>query len=235
MKKIICALAAAGMLIMSSQSAMAVSKGTITYGDPTGHGVYMGEGMYLQKDAVSEDGYAPGNDTVFDAVAFSNVKTVAIAPISYTPNKNEPTVKDTMAILDAAAVDTLSKNAEIKIVTYEEVADKILRETGEDITSMNRRKAMQVYRKYVSRYADAYAEVTISNGSKNMLFFLDVKKADDSKALYNYKESIASYNERQASVYAGACRNMVKAVEQGYKKAIKEANNKKLGIEWNLN
>lgn len=239
MKKIICALAAASFLIVNSQAAMAaplsIGQGQITYGDPTGKGVYLGENMYLQKDSVTPDGEAPGNSKVFDAEYLSSVQTIAIGPISYEPQAKEPTWGETMTMIDKAALENF-KNENVKLLTYEEVSDKILRETGNDLNSMNPRQAAKVYKQYISRYADAYATVTVINGSKDLSFWLELNKSVDGKLLYNYKEAVAGYNGRVVKTYENASKNVVRAIEVGYKKAIKELSDKqKKGLQWDLN
>lgn len=240
MKKIICALAAAGFLIVNSQAAMAfsVGHGQITYGDPTGKGVYLGENMYLQKDSVLEDGQTPGNDVVYEAERFAGVKTIAIAPVDYyhDPRKDkEPTWQETSQMIDELAKSEF-KNENIQLLTFDEVADRILRETGEDIVNMPPVKRNPIFRKYVSRYADAYATITVPNGSKDMMFSLNITAANDGKLLYKYNEAVASYNGRDNKTFQNASKNVIKAIDQGYKRAIKEAEEKKKkGLEWKIN
>ena len=98
---------------------------------------------------------------------------------------------------------------------------------------MNRRQATQVFKKYISAYADAYVEFTISVGStRGTDIFAEVNKSGTDNRLYAYKASVGS---RTIEAYANASKNSFKNIENGKKEAEKQAAKVGGGIVWDMN
>lgn len=235
-KKFLSALVAACVMAVCTQPAFAISKAEITNVNPNDNSAtYLGDGLYLIDNGNDDGEYREGkNSTIADAAAFSKVKTIAVAPLLYTPGKNEPSWKEAMDTILAASTE-LHKSDDFILVTYEDVADQILRTTGQDILSMNRRQATQVFKKYISTYADAYIEITVSNGSKNMNIFADVNKSGTNARLYNYKAAAAGMNGRTIDVYVTAGKNIFKNIQSAKKEAEKQAAKVGGGVVWDMN
>lgn len=234
MKKIVSAVAVACcVLSVAAEPAFAISHQGLTNIRPADGGTYVGEGLYLDTESSDEGEYKEGQNSVLDAKGFSAVKKIAIAPALYSPKASEPDWKSAMAAIDTAA-EELKKNQTLQVITYDEIADKILRMEGEDITKMNRRQATKIFRKYVADYADAYVEFTITNGSKTCDFFVEVRTAGDNHMLYNYKTGVAGFNGRDIAAYTTASKSVFRGISNGKNSADKDAT-RITGIEWNLN
>ena len=234
MKKFLSVLVAACVMAVCTQPAFAISKAEITNVNPNDNSAtYLGDGLYLIDNGNDDGEYREGkNSTIVDAAAFSKVKTIAVAPLLYSPNKNDPSWKEAMDTVLAAS-NEFNKNGDIIVVSYDDVADKILRTTGQDILSMNRRQATKVFKKYISAYADAYVEFTISVGStRGTDIFAEVNKSGTDNRLYAYKASVGS---RTIEAYANASKNSFKNIENGKKEAEKQAAKVGGGIVWDMN
>ena len=229
MKKILLVLS---LLLLTSSSAFALTKGELVTKDPgIGNGAYVGDGFYMINNGVQEGTYVGGKDTILDANGFSDLKVIAIAPLLYSPLKNEPTWEETQKLIEAEVAKLQSENLSFKIISYEEMAEKILKATGQDLSTMHRRQKSEAFKKIVPEFADGYAEITIANGSKNCDFFIDVKKSIGNSTVFSYKTNVAGITGRDTSNYTTAIRGILKAMVSGKKEAAKQKSEDGV-IEW---
>lgn len=111
------------------------------------------------------------------------VERLAIASALYTPTKPDtPTPEEFMAILSAAG----KKASKREIITYDEIAELILSDTGKDIRTLERRVAAKVFRDNVKKYADGYLVTTVTM-SRRTMFFFEVYGAGTNDFLYAYE------------------------------------------------
>ena len=117
MKKFLSALVAACVMAVCTQPAFAISKAEITNVNPNDNSAtYLGDGLYLIDNGNDDGEYREGkNSTIVDAAAFSKVKTIAVAPLLYSPNKNDPSWKEAMDTVLAAS-NEFNKNGDIIVV-----------------------------------------------------------------------------------------------------------------------
>ena len=124
------------------------------------------------------------------------VKKIAIAmPNFYKVDAAEPEIHDLIKLL----YDSGKSSSTLEIVSYDDVAAAIRRDTGIDILSLDVPEAMKVYKRNIMRYADAYVIETIANSDKFPQLFFYLYNAADSKLMYTYKIRSRLYQRNKDS------------------------------------
>lgn len=126
----------------------------------------------------------------------NSIKTLAIATPAYEPSalSLERKAKLTDApelitpdmivqtVMDVAKTDKVNLN----LLTDKQINASILKDTGTDITTLNRRDAQSLYKANIKNYADAYVVFTFANDSR-VVMFGDVYDAKDGHWIYSYQ------------------------------------------------
>lgn len=122
-------------------------------------------------------------ENVEDDADLAAVKKIAIAiPEFYKVEEREPTLEELTK--DLAEAGKMASTLEI--VTYEDVASAIRRDTGIDIHSLEPAEAEKYFKKNVGRYADAYLVLTVANSANKPWLFYYVYNAETTKLMYEY-------------------------------------------------
>jgi len=122
-------------------------------------------------------------ENVEEDADLSTVKKLAIAmPNYYKEADTEPNMPDLIREIYNAGRLTST----IEIISYDDIAAAIRRDTGVDIFSLDVPEAEKVYNANISRYADAYVISTITNSAKIPWLFFYVYNAKDQKLMYTY-------------------------------------------------
>ena len=133
---------------------------------------------------------------VIEGANLTAVKKMAIAmPNFYKVDSAEPEIHDLIKDLYEAG----KRSSTLEIVSYEDIAAAIRRDTGIDILSLDVPEAAKVYKKNIGRYVDAYVVETIANSDKFPQLFFYVYNAADSKIMYTYKVSNRLYGKNTDS------------------------------------
>ena len=139
--------------------------------------------MMLAVFLTSSVALAAYEENVQENADLAAVKKIAIAyPSYYKVAETEPEIADLTRDLYNAGRLTSTR----EVVSYEDVAAAIRRDTGIDIRSLDLPEAEKVFKKYVSRYADAYVVTTFANNSNSPWVFFNVYNAADSELMYTY-------------------------------------------------
>lgn len=139
--------------------------------------------MMLAIFLTSSVALAAFEETVEENADLAAVKKIAIAyPSYYKVADTEPEIADLMRDIYNAGRLTSTR----ELVSYEDVAAAIRRDTGIDIRSLDVPEAEKVYKKYISKYADAYVVATFANNSNSPWLFFYVYNAADSEIMYTY-------------------------------------------------
>ena len=113
----------------------------------------------------------------------TTIKTMAIAmPNFYKITDEEPNLDELTKSIYAVGRDTSSHD----IISYEEIAGSIRRDTGVDIYSLNAVEAEKIFNANIAKYADTYMVATVANNSGKPWLFFYVYNAADSKLMYTY-------------------------------------------------
>lgn len=153
---------------------------------------------------------------------------IAVAlPMLFKTEAAEPTKSEfTRIIFDA------NRASKRFIISYDDVVDNIMRETGIDIISLQDEDSRKIYKQNIAKYADAYVVVTVANNIKKPQFFFEVFDAKNGELIYNLSIQGNGLG-KNAGDYASACRDFYKkydlaAVQQikNAEKAAKEARKK---------
>ena len=152
------------------------------------------------------------------------VKKMAIAyPNFYKVEETEPEIYDFAKDIYNAGRFTSSR----EILSYEEVAAAIRRDTGIDIYSLDVADAEKVFTQHVGRYAASYVVTTVANNGKMPRFYFYVYNAADSTPIYNY--SIQSYLiGKNAKDYGKAAEEFFKQFDETAKKNMSKEERKQL-------
>ena len=132
---------------------------------------------------VSSSAFAAFEENVEDDADLAAVKKMAIAiPEFYKVEEREPTLEELTKDLSEAG----KMASTLEIVTYEDIASAIRRDTGVDINSLEPAEAEKYYKKNVGRYADAYLVLTVANSASKPWLFYYVYNAETTKLMYAY-------------------------------------------------
>lgn len=135
-------------------------------------------------------------ESIIEGSNLAAVKKIAIAmPNFYKVDEAEPEIHDLIKLL----YDSGKSSSTLEIVSYEDVAAAIRRDTGIDILSLDVPEAMKVYKRNIMRYADAYVIETIANSDKFPQLFFYLYNAADTKLMYTYKIRSRLYQRNKDS------------------------------------
>lgn len=158
-----------------------------------------------------------------DSVNLGNIHTIAIAPPNYMKSKTGPeTSTVTAAVAQAGFESKELKN--VTIIPYAVIADNMKRDTGTDLSTLDKEKAKKVFKQDVAKYADAYLVLTVANDSRFVLFY-DLYSAKTGAYLYSYRvvggghedDNIKSYDTFSQLFFTG----FADSVKDQYKNANK--------------
>ncbi|MGP1585528.1 MAG: coenzyme F(420) biosynthesis enzyme [Schwartzia sp. (in: firmicutes)] len=119
--------------------------------------------------------------TVIEGAGLVQVERLAVAAPLYMPVNGSPSLEELVRLLNEAAV--VSKH---QVVTYDVMAQYILRDRQVDLYQTDRHVGAKVFRDQAAQYADAYVLLTVANNSRTVFFF-DVYKAGTNELLYSYQ------------------------------------------------
>lgn len=122
-------------------------------------------------------------ETIEEDADLPSVKKIAVAfPNYYKMEDKEPTINElTREIYEAGKYSSTRE-----IISYDDVAAAIRRDTGIDIYKLDVVDAEKVYNANVAKYADSYVVATFANNSGRPWIFYYIYNAADQKLLYAY-------------------------------------------------
>ena len=155
---------------------------------------------------------------IFEGADITVVKRLAIAmPMYYPPDSNAPTAADLAQLL----YETGSRSSDCYIISYDEIANNIKRDTGVDIKMLSTKKAAKSFAENVGNYADAYIVATVTNGKKMEMFFA----VDDAKTfanLYDYNVIGSKIDKPSLLVFRSMCERFYHRFDRSAEKQQKE-------------
>jgi hypothetical protein len=155
-------------------------------------------------------------ETIPEDSNISSIKRLAIAlPMHYRMETSEPTLAEfTQLIFDA------SKMARCYVISYDEIAENIQRDTGVDIKALtDTEKSRKIYNENISKYADAFVVVTTVNSSKKVTFFFEVYDSNSGNLAY-YLISKSGSIGKNSKDYGKACEDFYKKFDAAVVKSL---------------
>ena len=122
-------------------------------------------------------------DNVEEGADLTTVQKIAVAfPNYYKIDDKEPTIDElTRDIYEAG-----KENSTREIISYDEIAAAIRRDTGVDIYKLDVPEAEKIFEANVAKYADSYVVATVANNSGQPWIFYYIYNAADQKLIYTY-------------------------------------------------
>ena len=161
-------------------------------------------------------------ENIEEDVDLRTIKTMAVAmPNYYKMEDAEPTIDELTKAIYAAGRDTSSHD----IISYEDVAASVRRDTGVDIYSLNPIEAEKIFNANIAKYADTYMIATIANNSGRPWLFFYVYNAADQKLLYTYSLQSNSIG-KNAKDYSKAAELFYKQFDQTSEKNLSKEDKK---------
>lgn len=155
-------------------------------------------------------------ENIEDDANLGAIKKIAVAfPNYYKIEEAEPDIYDLAKDIYNAGRFTSSR----EIVSYEDVASAIRRDTGVDIHSLDVVEAEKVYNQNIGRYADSYVITTVTNNSKRPWLFFYLYNAADSKLMYTYSIQ-SNVLDKTAKDYGKAAEDFFKQLDETAKKNL---------------
>ena len=180
--------------------------------------------MMLAVFVTSSIASAAYEENIEDDVDLGAVKKIAVAyPNYYKTEEAEPEIYDLAKDIYNSGRFTSSR----EIVSYEDVAAAIRRDTGIDIYSLDIPEAEKVYAQNIKRYADTYVVTTVTNNSKRPWLFFYVYDANDSRLMYTYSIQ-SNVLDKSAKDYAKAAEEFFKQFDETAKKNMSREERKQL-------
>ena len=165
---------------------------------------------------ISSVAFAAYNETVPEDSEISSVKRLAIAfPRHYKTLDTEPTETELASIMANA-----SRVARCYVISYDEIAENIKKDTGVEIKELDYNEAEKVFESNVGKYADAYVIVTTATNSKKVQYFFDVYKPDETP-IYSLTTQSGDIS-RDLKGYTKACEDFYKKIDAAAEQKIKE-------------
>ena len=178
-------------------------------------------------------------ESVEEDADLTTIKKMAVAfPNYYKVEDKEPDIYElTRDIYNAGRL-----TSNLEMVSYDDVAAAIRRDTGIDIYSLDDVEAEKIYLKNIYRYADSYLVTTIANNSGMPWFFFYVYNSTDQKLMYTYSlqsnslgKNSKDYGKAAENFYkqfdTTSAMNLSKEDKQKLKEKKKEAKAKKRNIK----
>lgn len=154
----------------------------------------------------------------------TKIKTMAIGmPDFYKMEEAEPTIDEFTKILYASGRDYSTHD----IISYEDIAASIRRDTGIDIYGLEAMDAERIYNENISKYADTYMITTVANNSGKPWLFFYVYNAANSKLLYTYSVQSNTIN-KTAKDYRKAAEGFYKQFDQTSEKNLSKEDKKNM-------
>lgn len=161
---------------------------------------------------------------IAEGVDLMTVKRIAVAyPQYYRTTFDEPTIDELTNDLYNAGKAV----AHIDILSYEEIAAAIRRDTGVDILSLEVDEAEKVFKEHVAKYADAYIVETITNGPDHPTLLFYVYNAADSAIMYNYAAQ-SRHIGKKTKDYQKTAEDFFKQFNVAAEKKLSKAERKKI-------
>ena len=180
--------------------------------------------MMLAVFVTSSIASAAYEENIEDDVDLGAVKKIAVAyPNYYKTEEAEPEIYDLAKDIYNSGRFTSSR----EIVSYEDVAAAIRRDTGIDIYSLDIPEAEKVYAQNIKRYADTYVVTTVTNNSKRPWLFFYVYDSNDSRLMYTYSIQ-SNVLDKSAKDYAKAAEDFFKQFDETAKKNMSREERKQL-------
>ena len=180
--------------------------------------------MMLAVFVTSSSASAAFEENIEDDVDLNAVKKIAVAyPNYYKIEEAEPEIYDLARDIYNAGRFTSSR----EIISYEDVASAIRRDTGIDIHSLDVPEAEKVFNQNIGRYADSYVITTVTNNSKRPWLFFYVYNAADGKLMYTYSIQ-SNVLDKSAKDYSKAAEDFFKQFDETAKKNLSKEERKKL-------
>ena len=165
---------------------------------------------------TSSIAFAAYEENIEDDANLAAVKKMAVAyPNYYKTEDAEPEILDFAKDIYNAGRFTSSR----EIVSYEDVASAIRRDTGIDIYSLDVPEAEKVYNQNIKRYADTYIITTVTNNSKRPWLFFYVYNSADGKLMYTYSIQ-SNVLDKTAKDYGKAAEDFFKQFDETAKKNL---------------
>ena len=165
---------------------------------------------------VSSSALAAFEENIEEGANLAAVKKLAVAmPNYYKIADAEPEIHDLMRDIYNAGRLTST----LELLSYEDVAAAIRRDTGVDI--------LKQYNKNIPRYADAYVIATIANNSDSPWLFFYVYNAADGKLMYTYS-SQSRLTGKNARDYGKVSEEFFKQLDVAAKQGLDKENRKAL-------
>lgn len=162
-------------------------------------------------------------ETIIEDAELSAVKKLAIAlPDFYKVVDREPSLTELTKML----ADAGKAHSALEIVTYDDVASAIRRDTGINIYSLDIPEADKIFKENVAKYADAYLVVTIANNSDKAWLFYYIYDAADTKLMYAYQVQ-GHLIGRTTKDYTNATRDFFKQFDSAAAKSLNKEERKK--------
>ena len=156
-------------------------------------------------------------ETITDGADLSAIRIIAVGYPRYTPvAATDPSYSHLIQIIHKAG-----KVSKCQVLSFDEVADCIRKDKRLNIKTIDEKKAMEEFKKYVDDYADAYLIVWVANNSRTSFFF-DVYKSGTNELLYTCEVIASKYAKDSEYTFTDLTEQFYKKFDNAAEKQRKE-------------
>lgn len=165
-------------------------------------------------------------DNVEEGVDLTTVRRIAVAyPNYYKMEEKEPGIDELTREIYEAGKESSTR----EIISYDEIASAIRRDTGVDIYKLDVVEAEKIFNANVAKYADSYVVATFANNSGRPWIFYYIYNAADQKLMYTYSiqsklidKNTKDYRKSAENFYKQFDTTAAESLSKEEKKKVKE-------------
>ena len=138
-------------------------------------------------------------EDIYDGYGLIEMTSFVIGNCYFSPQEGEPTNDELLTMLYEEAIKA-NKKFDFTYTSYTDFCQEINRKEHVDIRRLGRRKALEIFKEQISKYADAYIVCTVSNDTRLNVFY-DVVDAKTHDVVYSYRKLAPKASVRDEALY----------------------------------
>jgi hypothetical protein len=174
--------------------------------------------VFLNAQLVSAN---PERTITTEGFDLSTIHRLVIVDPQYSPVKDGATKDAVMNMLYK-----IGASARIYVMPKSDVEASILKDSSVDLSSLEPKKADELFKSNVGKYADAYMVATIVHNSRVVIFY-DVYSAQTNQIVYSYEIAAGSNDDDSLKTYEGLTKDFYRSFEKTVQQQIKDQTKKK--------
>ncbi len=138
-------------------------------------------------------------EDIYDSDGLIGMTNFVIGNVYFSPQEGEPTNEELIDMLYEEAIKA-NKSGQYTFTSYIDICKEINNKEHIDIYRLNRRKALEIFKQQIGKYADGYIVCTVSNDTRLNVFY-DIIDSKTHDVVYSYRKLAPKSAVRDAALY----------------------------------